>query len=56
MNVVDTVAVMHEPIQREISVIREEEVIFKNQDPFSVLLLGVDEREGIKDAQIQSLS
>ena len=25
---------------------REAEVIFKKQDPFSVLLLGVDEREG----------
>ena len=25
---------------------REAEVVFKKQDPFSVLLLGVDEREG----------
>ncbi len=42
----DAVAEMHEPIGREISVMREAEVIFKKQDPFSVLLLGVDEREG----------
>ncbi|WP_218624967.1 hypothetical protein [Sporosarcina sp. E16_3] len=46
MNAVGTVAEMHEPIEREISVMREAEVIFKKQDPFSVLLLGVDEREG----------
>ncbi|MBO0588029.1 LCP family protein [Sporosarcina sp. E16_8] len=46
MNAAGTVAEMHEPIEREISVMREAEVIFKKQDPFSVLLLGVDEREG----------
>lgn len=45
-NAVGAVAEMHEPIGREISVMREAEVIFKKQDPFSVLLLGVDEREG----------
>ena len=39
---------MHEPIERDISVKREEEVVFKEQDPFSVLVLGVDEREGDK--------
>jgi polyisoprenyl-teichoic acid--peptidoglycan teichoic acid transferase len=46
MNAAGAVAEMHEPIGREISVMREAEVIFKKKDPFSVLLLGVDEREG----------
>lgn len=46
MNAADAVAEMHEPIERETSVMREAEVVFKKQDPFSVLLLGVDEREG----------
>ena len=46
--VVDTVAVMHEPIERVVSEKRIEEVVFKELDPFSVLLLGVDEREGDK--------
>lgn len=46
INATGTVAEMHEPINREISVMRKAEVIFKKQDPFSVLLLGVDEREG----------
>ena len=46
LNAADTVAEMHEPIGRKISVMRDVEVIFKKQDPFSVLLLGVDEREG----------
>ncbi len=45
-NVVETVAVMHEPIGRAVSEKRAEVVVFKEQDPFSVLLLGVDEREG----------
>ncbi|MEK5039775.1 LCP family glycopolymer transferase [Sporosarcina sp. FSL K6-3457] len=44
--VVDTIAVMHEPIEREVSEKRIEQVIFQELDPFSVLLLGVDEREG----------
>lgn len=44
--VVDTVAVMHEPIERDFSEKRIEQVVFKELDPFSVLLLGVDEREG----------
>ncbi|WP_318618110.1 LCP family protein [Sporosarcina sp. YIM B06819] len=44
-NVVETVAVMHEPIGRQVSEKRVEEVVFKELDPFSVLLLGVDERE-----------
>lgn len=37
---------MHEPIEREVSEKRMEEVRFDERDPFSVLLLGVDEREG----------
>ncbi|MBB5179395.1 LCP family protein required for cell wall assembly [Planomicrobium koreense] len=37
---------MHEPIAREKSEKREEQVTLTEQDPFSVLLLGVDEREG----------
>lgn len=37
---------MYKPIDRESSEKREEEVVFVNQDPFSVLILGVDEREG----------
>lgn len=47
-DVVDTVAVMHEPIERQVSEKRIEEVVFKELDPFSVLLLGVDEREADK--------
>jgi LCP family protein required for cell wall assembly len=46
MNAAGAVAEMHEPIGREVSMMREAEVVFKTQDPFSVLLLGVDEREG----------
>lgn len=37
---------MHEPIDREKSDKRTEEVVFDEKDPFSILLLGVDEREG----------
>lgn len=47
-DVVETVAVMHEPIERVVSEKRVEEVMFKELDPFSILLLGVDEREGDK--------
>lgn len=39
---------MHEPIDREKSDKRDKEVALSDQDPFSVLLLGVDEREGDK--------
>lgn len=39
---------MHEPLDREKSEKREKEVALSEQDPFSVLLLGVDEREGDK--------
>lgn len=41
-----TVATMHTPINREISEKRAEPVSLQKQQPFSVLLLGVDEREG----------
>jgi polyisoprenyl-teichoic acid--peptidoglycan teichoic acid transferase len=41
----DAVETMHTPIDREKSDKRENEIKFKNKDPFSVLLLGVDERE-----------
>ncbi|WAA11770.1 LCP family protein [Fervidibacillus halotolerans] len=39
----DTLDAIHEPIQRD-SAKREEEISVKERDPFSVLLLGVDER------------
>ncbi|WP_422123957.1 LCP family protein [Planococcus sp. X10-3] len=37
---------IHEPIDRPISDMRVDEVKLDERDPFSVLLLGVDEREG----------
>ena len=42
-NAVDT---MHQPIERERSEKRAEDITLTEQQPFSVLLLGVDEREG----------
>lgn len=45
MNLTDTVEMMHEPIEREQSDMREKPIVFKEYDPFSVLVLGVDERE-----------
>ncbi|PPA70303.1 LytR family transcriptional regulator [Jeotgalibacillus proteolyticus] len=36
---------MHNPIDRDISTKRSEQVNFNEKDPFSVLVLGVDERE-----------
>lgn len=36
---------IHEPIQREVSDKREESISFKKSEPFSILVLGVDERE-----------
>ena len=42
-NAVDT---MNQPIERKQSEKREEPVTFKEKEPFSVLLLGVDERKG----------
>ncbi|WML41359.1 LytR family transcriptional regulator [Neobacillus sp. OS1-2] len=44
-NAVDT---MHQPIDRKQSEKRQEPVKFKEKDPFSVLMLGVDERKGDK--------
>jgi LCP family protein required for cell wall assembly len=44
-NAVDT---MHQPVEREQSEKRQEPVAFKEKDPFSVLMLGVDQREGDK--------
>jgi polyisoprenyl-teichoic acid--peptidoglycan teichoic acid transferase len=44
----DTVKDIHEPILREVSDMRIEPVAFKKKDPFSVLVLGVDERENDK--------
>ncbi|MBT2572009.1 LytR family transcriptional regulator [Planococcus sp. ISL-110] len=43
----NTLDEIHEPIEREASDKRttDQEVVLDNQDPFSVLLLGVDERE-----------
>lgn len=37
---------MHQPIDREKSDKRDEEVALEKKDPFSILMLGVDEREG----------
>lgn len=42
-NAVDT---MHQPIDREKSDKRQEPVTLEKQQPFSVLMMGVDEREG----------
>lgn len=40
------VETMHAPLQREISEKRLEPVVLEQKDPFSVLMLGVDQREG----------
>ncbi|WP_213422556.1 LCP family protein [Bhargavaea massiliensis] len=42
----DTLDTVHEPIEREASDKREKPVSLTDQEPFSVLVLGVDEREG----------
>jgi LCP family protein required for cell wall assembly len=39
---------MYKPLDRQLSEKREEEIILGKRDPFSVLVLGVDEREGDK--------
>lgn len=44
-NAVDT---MHEPTNREKSEMRQEDITLTKKEPFSVLMLGVDEREGDK--------
>ena len=43
-----TLKSMYKPIDRELSEKREEGITLGKQDPFSVLILGVDEREGDK--------
>ncbi len=48
LNLTSTLKGMYEPIDRELSDKREESIIFGEKDPFSVLVLGVDEREGDK--------
>jgi polyisoprenyl-teichoic acid--peptidoglycan teichoic acid transferase len=47
-NLTDTAKEIHEPIDREISEKREEPVVFKDKEPFSMLVLGVDARAGDK--------
>ena len=42
----DTAKEIHEPMERTISEKREDPITFIDKDPFSVLVLGVDEREG----------
>lgn len=42
----DAVETMHEPIEREKSEKRTEQITLEKKEPFSVLMLGVDEREG----------
>jgi polyisoprenyl-teichoic acid--peptidoglycan teichoic acid transferase len=44
----EAVDTMHQPIEREKSEKRLEEVTFEKKDPFSVLMLGVDARPGDK--------
>ncbi|MDQ0156948.1 polyisoprenyl-teichoic acid--peptidoglycan teichoic acid transferase TagU [Robertmurraya andreesenii] len=39
---------MHKPIERKVSEKRTEEVTLEKKEPFSVLMLGVDERKGDK--------
>lgn len=48
LNLTSTLKGMYQPIDRELSDKREESIIFEKKDPFSVLILGVDEREGDK--------
>lgn len=43
-SVTETVESMHQPLDREKSEKREEDLSFEKKEPFSVLLLGVDER------------
>jgi len=47
-NVANAVDKMHNPISRDVSEKRESKVEFKKSDPISILLVGVDEREGDK--------
>lgn len=45
-DVANAVEKMHKPISREVSAKRVEEVAFNRKDPLSILLVGVDERDG----------
>lgn len=45
-NVASAVDNMNKPIERKVSEKREEEVEFNQKDPISILLVGVDERDG----------
>lgn len=47
-SVTSAVNTMHEPIKREKSDKREQTITLEKKDPFTVLMLGVDEREGDK--------
>jgi polyisoprenyl-teichoic acid--peptidoglycan teichoic acid transferase len=44
----DAVTTMHQPIERTVPYKRTEPVLLEKKAPFSVLMLGVDEREGDK--------
>jgi polyisoprenyl-teichoic acid--peptidoglycan teichoic acid transferase len=44
----DAVDTMHQPTDRKISDLRTDEIDLGKKEPFSVLMLGVDEREGDK--------
>ncbi|MCM3743964.1 LCP family protein [Sporosarcina luteola] len=44
----ETAKEIHEPMVRVFSEKRDDPITFKEKDPFSVLILGVDEREGDK--------
>jgi polyisoprenyl-teichoic acid--peptidoglycan teichoic acid transferase len=42
----DAVKTMHEPLEREKSDKRDKDIALSDKEPFSVLMLGVDERDG----------
>ncbi|WP_252502265.1 LCP family protein [Sporosarcina sp. Marseille-Q4943] len=44
----ETAKQIHEPMERVFSEKRDDPIMFKEKDPFSVLVLGVDERKGDK--------
>lgn len=48
LDLTSTLKDMYKPIDRELSEKRDQNIIFGEKDPFSVLVLGVDEREGDK--------
>lgn len=48
LDLTSTLKEMYKPIGREVSDKREVNIIFDKKEPFSVLVLGVDEREGDK--------